>query len=207
MNATDRKEIYKLMKHIESCPSLPSDSFVSRTVLHRLQQKLNQNENRIAQPQSCKKRRTTLDRILVFIRTLIVDIPLTLLFISAITSHLAYKYYTNYITPMIEAANWADNDRLQSEFTYYVRQCDVSDITTDNIKSVTLDESKDDVDDAVETFMVHGMGLFKNILDEKVSDDLRTYIRKRNSELKDNEIIPLDTPELRSSFGIGEFIY
>ena len=107
---------------------------------------------------------------------------------------------------MIDAANWADNDRLLSEYTYYERQCDTTDISASNIQSLTLDESLHDANDATEMFMVHGMGMFSNVIDKNVSDDLRNYIRKRNHELTEDEVIPLDTPEKRHSFGIGKFM-
>ena len=203
MKESERRDIYTLKQHIESCPTVPLDSFASHIVLHRLEQKL-QQENQIKTQHGKKPKRSKLDTVLSTLRLFMIDIPLTLLFLSAVTSHLVYKYYVNYITPMIEAANWIDNDRLDHEFTYYNRQCDLSDITAKSIDDVVLDESIHNVDDAVDNFMVHGMSLFRNILDEKVSNELRTYIRRRNHELTNDEIIPLDTPAGRHSFGIGE---
>ena len=150
-------------------------------------------------------RKGPFDSLFKTIRIILIDLPLTLLFISLITTHLIHKYYTNYVTPMIENANWADNDRLFSEFTYYDRPCDVEDVTASSIKEVIIrdDNGIDTSDDAVENFMIHGMSLFTNILDKDVSKRLRTYIRKRNYELSADEVIPLDTPDKRHSFGIG----
>lgn len=216
MKASERRDIRKLKQHIESCPSIAPDSFVSRIVLHRLDQKLEQHGygvNKMSKKNAKKTRtakekrkRTGLDSFLTSLRIFFFDLPLTLLFLSIVTTHLMHAYYTNYISPMIDAANWADNDRLLSEFTYYERPCDVNDISAQGIEDVTLDENVHGVDDAVENFMVHGMSMFPNILDEKVSHDLRTYIMRRNHELTDDEIIPLDTPAGRHSFGIGKFL-
>lgn len=203
MNNIEENDSNRLKEHIQKCPHLPSNSFVSKMVLRRLDEKLSKSKKDKKKP-IIKPKRTSLDSILTYIRIVIVDVPLTLLFILAITTFLVDKYYVHYITPMIEAANWADNDRLEHEFTYYERPCDVSDITATSISDVVLSQDEHDVDYAVETFMVHGMGMFQNILDEKLSHDLRTYIRKRNFELTDGEIIPLDTPAGRHSFGIGE---
>ncbi len=200
MNKIEENDRNRLKEHIQTCPHLPSNSFVSKMVLRRLDETPQKDKKKSIK----KQQRTLLESILTYIRIVIVDIPLTLLFILAVTTFLVDKYYVHYITPMIEAANWADNDRLEHEFTYYERPCDVSDITATSVSDVVLNQNEHDVNYAVETLMLHGMGMFQNILDEKVSLDLRTYIRKRNFELTDDEIIPLDTPAGRHSFGIGE---
>ncbi len=245
MNATEQKDLQKLKRHIETCPSIPPDSLVSRIVLKRLDEKLNPTEHeqsydtngyatsssRYVSPpsqdqtyapsrqytfinQNRRKKATKIikpkiphgpfDNFFKTIRIMVIDLPLTLLFISIVATHLIHKYYINYVTPMIEAANWADNDRLESEFTYYDRHCDASDITASSIDEVTVHDGVDSSDDAVENFMVHGMSLFTDILDQDVSTRLRTYIRKRNIQLTADEVIPLDTPEKRYSFGISE---
>ena len=251
MNATEEKDLQKLKQHVESCPSIPPDSLVSRILLQRINEKLHpstmgngyQNGNGYASQKSfppsqndsyyttstpsvmkgvapvtpaisarqSKKHQICkgpFDSLFKIIRIIVVDLPLTLLFVSLITTHLIHKYYTNYVTPMIEKANWADNDRLFSEFTYYDRPCDVEDVTASSIEEVIIrdDNGIDTSDDAVENFMVHGMSLFTNILDKDVSTRLRTYIRKRNYELSADEVIPLDTPDKRHSFGIGMLI-
>ena len=42
----------------------------------------------------------------------------------------------------------------------------------------------------MEVLLIHGMGLFTNVMDKNVSDDLRNYIRKWNHELTEDEAIP-----------------
>jgi hypothetical protein len=213
MITSDRREIDRLRHHIESCPSVPVDSFVSKLVLTRLEQKLinpngvtycpNNSSKGKKKKHKERKPKSIIYSILTTLRMIMIDLPMTLLFISLVTTHLLHKYYIHYISPMIDAANWVDNDRLNSEFTYYERPCDVSDISTSSIDTVIVEDGIDDADDAVENFMVHGMSLFKNILDEHVSLDLRSHILKRNGELTEAEYIPLDTPKGRHSFGIG----
>lgn len=254
MKKSDQKELNKLKKHVESCPSIPPDSLVSRIIFQHIDEKLNnpssatngyhshkkafpqaapqdqslyyaQQESQIwnttqqkptSNKPSCtrprqrhrpKPRPGPFDTFFKMIRVTLLDLPTTLLFLSIITTHLMHKYYIHYITPMINNANWADedNNRLLSEFTYYVRPCDESDVTASNIESLVLpNDGSVKSDDAVEKMMIHGMGLFQDILDEDVSGRLRTYIRKRNLELTNDEVIPLDTPEKRYSFGISK---
>jgi len=214
MNKAEREEFQKLRQHIANCQTVPRESFVSRVVLHRLNEKMLQLEQAPSSGGSRgiwkgrknkqkKPKRSAIESFFAFVRTLIIDLPFTLLLLSTVITHLAHEYYVHYVSPMIDAARWVNNDRLKNEYTYYDRPCDVSDITAKSIEEVILEDGINDADEAVDKFMVHGMGLFTNILDDQVSDDLRNYIRRRNYELSDEEIIPLDTPDGRHSFGIN----
>ena len=142
--------------------------------------------------------------ILSTIRVIFLDIPMTLLFLFLTLSILIQQYYNHYVSPTIDAANWIHNDyeRLQHEFTYYSRECDSSDITATSVQAVKLDPLKHKAQDAVDNFMIHGMTLFPSLLDSETATELRTYISNRNKELKDDEVIPLDGPANRLSFGI-----
>ena len=142
--------------------------------------------------------------ILSTIRVIFLDIPMTLLFLFLTLSILIQQYYNHYVSPTIDAANWIHNDyeRLQHEFTYYSRECDSSDITATSVQTVKLDPLKHKAQDAVDNFMIHGMTLFPSLLDSETATELRTYISRRNEELTDDEVIPLDGPANRLSFGI-----
>jgi len=128
---------------------------------------------------------------------------MTLIFIFLTISILIQQYYNHYVSPTIDAANWIQNDheRLQHEFTYYSRECDSSDITATSVQTVKLNPLSN-AQDAVDNFMIHGMTLFPSLLDPITATELRTYISRRNGELTNDEVIPLDAPTNRQSFGI-----
>ena len=147
---------------------------------------------------------STSSRPLKVLRIFLVDAPMTILFSIMMLSILIQNYYMHYVSPTIDAANWANDDaaRLKDEFTYYHRECDVSDVTADSIESIMLDENKDTYKDAVENLMIHGMTLMPSLVDGETAHNLREYILKRNQQLTNDEAIPLDGPENRWSFGI-----
>mmetsp|Transcript_8819 Transcript_8819/g.10208 ORF Transcript_8819/g.10208 Transcript_8819/m.10208 type:complete len:967 (-) Transcript_8819:1064-3964(-) len=225
MDRKQRNEYVKLINHIQSCESVTSDCVVSRLVIDRLNRKLNQPNGGGSTTRKlsfsvadASKKMTTktkkkgvengvwaaLSGFLTCVRILLLDLPLTFLFISVITSYLIHQYYTLYVSPMVTAAKWDGVDRLRHEFTYYERKCDASDVSAHEISGLVLDSNNPDhnASKAVETFMTHGMSMMTDILDADVSDELRNYILRRNLELTDEEVIPLDTPEGRWSFGI-----
>jgi hypothetical protein len=110
-------------------------------------------------------------------------------------------YYANYVSPIINAARWIDSDRLFNEYTYYSRSCDGRDVSTRSLSDVILHPGVS-ATDAVDSFMMHGMGLLPKILSDATSEELRSHILKRNEELTEEESIPLDGPQGRWSFGI-----
>lgn len=163
-----------------------------------------------------QKPKTFLDKVLSCLRLFFLDAPLFLLFLLVVLSTILQSYYTGYIMPYIDAANWADDDaiRLRDEFTYYARECDERDVTTSSLQDVTLSPNAS-VDEVVDTLMLHGMTVLPNVLEmgthythqkNKVAKGLitklRKYILKRNLELSDDEAIPLDGAKNRWSFGI-----
>lgn len=135
------------------------------------------------------------------------DVPMMLLFALLMLTVVVQFYYNHYISPTIDAARWIHDDasRLQDEFTYYARECDVTDVTTDSIRNVILRETSsitDDYKEALQVIMTHGMAIVPSLIGLKTSEELRNYIMKRNLELTADEVIPLDTPQNRWSFGI-----
>ena len=103
----------------------------------------------------------------------------------------------------MEAARWIDSDRLFDEYTYYSRNCDATDLSTNYMSDMTLSTDTTS-SDAVDSFMSHGMGLFPKLVQDDTSEALRNHILKRNEELTEGESIPLDGPQGRWSFGIRE---
>ena len=221
---TRQEELEKLRKHILACPNVAPNSFVTQALLRRvgggatLQRGTRRNSISL---QSSKKpnriRKSKKPTITAakpppvalwvrIIRSILMDIPLALLFISCLLTKGVEWYYSNYISPMIEAVRWIDSDRLFYEYTYYSRTCDGSDLSTQSLSDVILAPDLSGKD-AVDSIMRHGMGIFPKILSDETSDALRNHILKRNDELTEEESIPLDGPQGRWSFGIRKFVH
>jgi Phytanoyl-CoA dioxygenase (PhyH). len=142
-------------------------------------------------------------------RISLMDLPMAILFSLVMLTLVVQLYYHHYISPTIDAARWIHEDasRLQDEFTYYARECDVADVTTDSIRNVILQQdtstiSDDYYEEALDIMMTHGMAVVPSLIDLNTCEELRNYIMKRNMELTADEVIPLDTPQNRWSFGI-----
>lgn len=206
LSADQRKleDLRLLKEHISKNSSANSkESFASKVMIARIDEELRRSRRSI----SLRKKniqKPTPSSTTRALRVLLIDAPMTALFSLLMISILIQKYYAHYISPTIDAANWADNDaiRLDDEFTYYSRECDVSDVTTDSIKTVVVDENKHTAADIVEHLMEHGISVIPSLVDEQNSHALREYIMKRNTELTSDETIPLDGPVGRWSFGI-----
>ena len=199
-----------LREHVLRCKHVGKDSIVRRKVL----QSLNRKCTRLAKVQKLQhassvpshiERKSSSPRasvILVLLRFFAIESPLAILFAAFIlVYHLEYAF-DQYLIPIMDAARWADSNRLQNEFTYYDRKCDRTDISTTSLEDIIL-SADSSTEKAVDTIMTHGSFILPDLLSEEVSNELRTHILKRNDGLTYEEDIPLDTPENRWSFGIG----
>ena len=195
------KDLQLLKEHISKRrPSVHPSSFASQVIIARIDEEI----QRISARTSKKTKKAKSCSTLRTLRILLIDAPMTALFGILMISILVQKYYVNYVSPTIDAANWADDyaARLGHEFTYYSRECDATDVTADSIQSVAIDENKHTPSDIVENLMVHGMSPIPSLVDKETSNTLREYILKRNTELTNDEVIPLDGQVGRWSFGI-----
>jgi len=194
------KDLFLLRQYLKNCENVPQDNFVSQIVLARLDEEAtHMKSSSVECPKNDHKIRSSLLSMLKF---LFFDSSLALLFVCFLISCFVQFGYHAWIIPIMEAANWADTNRLQHEFTYYERQCDASDITTRSTKDLLL-TSKSSSEDAAHSFMTHGMSFFPKVLTEETAAALRTHILKQNHKLTPDDFIPLDGPENRYSYGIG----
>ena len=179
--------------------SYPSSTFAARVLKARINAEILNLESSNAsssQRSSCT--------LATAIRMILLDGPMTVLFSLLMLSILIQQYYNQYVSPTIDAADWVSNDaeRLQHEFTYYARQCDASDVSISSVQSVKLNADAHDAQDAVDNVMTHGMTVYPSLLQQSTALELRNYIMRRNQQLTNDEVIPLDGPENRWSFGI-----
>jgi len=198
----------RINKEIKIATAQQSDIQNSRSIVSKKKKKKKKKTN---------NGKTTTNYLLRMIKTMLriffMDVPMVMVFSLVMLTMVVKFYYNHYISPTIDAAQWIQDDasRLQDEFTYYARECDVSDVTTGSIQDVILQQQqehdtsgngKNNYDEAVQVIMTHGMAVVPSLIDTNTSQELRNYILKRNMELTADEVIPLDTPQNRWSFGI-----
>ena len=156
--------------------------------------------------------------ILVLCRTLIVDIPLSLLFGAFGVTLCLQSIYKEYYVPLMDRSTRTDED-LYEEFTYYHRRCTARDITTTNLTQLFVDIPSSDakrkkknnnnnhppmdtvVDTAQDLLMMHGLVLLPQILSSDTVQKLREYAVYRNRVIPEHEEYPVSQGHNRISFG------
>lgn len=130
---------------------------------------------------------------LSLLRTLLLDIPLALLFCLMLAVLAFRDLHQDYFVPFLEAATRTDDDLL-NEFTYYDRLCSVDDITTQDLNDLLIQPNTSTAE-AVETIMVHGGALVPQLLSPNTVKQLREYVVGRNERVTDQQRLPVSQSE------------
>lgn len=132
---------------------------------------------------------------------LLLDFPLfTILIVYACIVWIHYVQ-EQYLEPQVHAA-LVDETRRDSDITYYMRQCDIHDLSTTSGADLFL-PSNATADEAYEHQLVHGFTVFRSVLTEPTATALREYALARNRNLTVQDSIYVIENENRWSFGLG----
>ena len=137
----------------------------------------------------------------VIMRCIIVDAPLSILFLFYMLTISLEHIFNTYLEPQIHLMQWND-DRRSKEMTYYSRICDENDMTTFESDDLIIGKNFS-TNDCVHHMMTHGMSLYPDILTSDTATNLRDYILRRNKALTEDDEIYVINNENRWSFGIG----
>jgi hypothetical protein len=133
--------------------------------------------------------------------TILLDLPLfTILAAYAIIAWIHYVQ-DQYLEPQVKAA-LIDDERRARDITYYMRQCDIRDLSTTNGADLFIDRNAS-ADEAYEHQMTHGFTVFRSVLQESTATHLRNYALQRNRNLTVQDSIYVIENERRWSFGLG----
>ncbi len=138
----------------------------------------------------------------LFFRSLFLDLPYAstvLLFVSFLSAR--HMYFTFY-EPIMEIVQWTKTD-VDTKYTNYKRDCDLSDISTTNVDDLIVDPSSTTPEEALEITNKHGMSIFPNVVSEESAAEMRKWVLHRNANLSEDDEIPLISQEQRWSFPIG----
>ena len=126
-----------------------------------------------------------------FLRTLILDVPLLLLFTALVLSYLTLNLYTGPLATYIQSFrrqgatdSMGFMPELDHEVTYYNRQCTEEDITTGNANDLLLSRKNITREEAAHTMMTHGAVMIPNILSQDTAAKLRDYLEGRHEVFK-----------------------
>ena len=121
-----------------------------------------------------------------FFRTLVLDVPLLLLFVSVSSIYLLQALYNGPFTQLLKSFDvGSDMDdfgfypTLDTDITYYNRQCTVEDVSTQNANDLLIHPDYTQ-EDATHVMMKHGAVVMKDVLSKDTSVKLREYLETRN---------------------------
>ena len=121
------------------------------------------------------------------LRLVIVDVPLTALFLLLVTSVLIRHSYHAYVIPYVDAYRRSQPHKFTGfysdfdhDMTYYNRQCDKSDITTRDAADLYIDPDAVTRSEAASTMMRHGAVVVPSVLKPSTATELRTYLESRH---------------------------
>jgi hypothetical protein len=155
-----------------------------------------------AQPPAIKKKTKHPSAFLVLLRSILLDIPLAVLFASFLVIYSVREIHKEYYVPLMDRARRTDED-LHDEFTYYARQCTQYDLSTRNIQELLVNPAAG-LRQSVEQMMTHGAMVIPQVLQPDTVQNLRDYIVARNAGVADKEKFPVSQGHdgSRLSYGI-----
>jgi hypothetical protein len=135
------------------------------------------------------------------IRWAMLHIPLLFFLSLAIMSHTLLKIQSRYIHPYLQKMEFTEQ-RAEWEETYPRMECQSSDLSTADPRDLFLRKDSS-VLEAVDKTLLHGAVVLPQVMNASVATKLRTYILKRNKELRAEEEIDVISNENRISFALS----
>ncbi|CAB9527310.1 expressed unknown protein [Seminavis robusta] len=132
-----------------------------------------------------------------FVRCLVLDLPLMLLFVSLAVVYGMRTAWTQYYMPIMERARRTDAHLLE-EYTYYERGCLAEDVT----KGFTHSTGNTTTEQSLDTLLQHGATTVPKLLRPQTIARLRKYLRYKNKMITDEEAFPMSQGHQRLSYGI-----
>lgn len=133
-----------------------------------------------------------------FLRLMFVDLPVMLLFAIYAAFIVLGTVHDEILAPQLELMRWT-LDRAEMETTYFHRDCEKEDVTTDNVEDLIIANGTS-TKEAVEHMLTHGASIYPNILSENTAKEVRAFIVEQNLKQESFYIIE---GEHRYSFGIS----
>jgi hypothetical protein len=133
------------------------------------------------------------------LRFLLLDVPLTVVLGTLLSTYAIRNLYHDVYEPLIDRATRTNLD-LEDELTYYHRYCTQADVSTREIANLVAD-AEAPVQVAVQQMMEHGAVVIRDILSPDTVRALRAYTVQRNEGVLDEEVYPVSQGHKRLSFG------
>lgn len=133
------------------------------------------------------------------LRSLVIDIPLTLLFTAIVAAAIVDKVHDKYLAKQIDLMKFQENSRDFLELTYYHRYCEMDDEISATSNDQLLVPENATAEECVAHQMTHGVSVYRNLLTPETMHELREFIVEENKKQDGFYVIEND---FRYSWGI-----
>jgi hypothetical protein len=124
--------------------------------------------------------------MLSVVRLVVLDLPVWLLFVALVASHLAQQLYVGPLSTWMESLRLEGSTdqfgfypELDTDVTYYNRQCTADDISTIDSNDLIIPQDATR-EQAADQMMTHGAVLIPDILTQTTATQLRDYLETRH---------------------------
>lgn len=131
------------------------------------------------------------------LRTLILDLPLLLLFALYVSTVVLRDVTVQYYIPQVNLMKW-NKQRQIKELTYYHRLCTDEDITTNRTDDLVIHPDMNS-EDCMVHMLKHGVSIYTNLISDTTAAAARAFILERNKLEKNWGVI---SNKNRWSFGV-----
>lgn len=117
------------------------------------------------------------------VRTLLVDVPLMVLFASLVFVQAVNYVGRAYFEPQVELMDYlSSGTRELSDSTYYSRECTAEDVSATSLEELELRPGRDTAHTAVTTMLTHGVVTYPDrLLSKATADAARAFIVAENA--------------------------
>jgi hypothetical protein len=113
------------------------------------------------------------------LRTVVIDIPLMVLFIGLVSSILFHRIQEEYLYPQVRLMQFAGAGRGFTDTTYYHRACDEQDVSAKSVQELVI-PTHYTTQNATDHMLRHGVSVYQNLLSKDTATELRDWIEKEN---------------------------
>ncbi len=132
------------------------------------------------------------------LRTIIIDVPLILLFAALVAVVTLHHVHDKYLLPQIQLMVFQEDNRHYAETGYYHRYCNGDEVSATSVSQLLIPENFTG-EECVEHQMIHGASVFRDLLTPETAQELRDFIVEEN---KNQEGFYVIQNQFRYSWGI-----
>lgn len=132
------------------------------------------------------------------LRTMIIDLPITMLFAAVVAAVTLHHVHDKYLLPQLQLMVFQEDRRDYMETGYYHRYCTGDDVSATSVSQLLIPDNFT-AEQCAEHQMIHGASMYRDLLTPETAQELRDFIVEENKKQEGFFVIQ---NEFRYSWGI-----